>query len=167
MNDSPATALIEVLRRHCFSVATAESLTAGLVSATLADISGASTVLLGGVVAYSPALKRELLGVSREVLETHGTVHAEVARQMARGAQRRLGADLALATTGVAGPGPAEGHPPGTGFIALALPSDETLARPFTLTGSRNEIRAKVVDEILTWATVEIAHMWARMSWTP
>jgi competence/damage-inducible protein cinA C-terminal domain len=156
MSESPAAVLIEELRRRSCTVATAESLTAGLVSATLATISGASAVLLGGVIAYSAALKHRLLGVDHDVLETHGTVHAEVARQMVKGAQQRLGADLGLATTGVAGPGAVGPHPPGTGFIALALPTDETKVRPFTLTGTRNEIRSKVVAEILTWATDEI-----------
>ena len=159
MPGSPAAVLIDELRRHSFTVATAESLTAGLVSATLASISGASTVLLGGIVAYSAGLKRRLLGVDHGLLEAHGTVHAEVARQMAQGAQQRLGADLGLATTGVAGPDPVGEHLPGTGFIALALPSDEILVHPFTLTGSRNEIRARVVEEILTWASQEITRM--------
>lgn len=156
MSESPAAALIEELRRFRFTVATAESLTGGLVSGTLASVSGASTVLLGGLVAYSPVVKKRLLGVDPDLLETHGSVHPEVARQMARGAIQLLYSDLALATTGVAGPDPVGPHPPGTGFIALALPFGDTLVRPFTFTGSRNEIRAKVVDEILTWATQEI-----------
>ncbi|MDO5068462.1 MAG: nicotinamide-nucleotide amidohydrolase family protein [Propionibacteriaceae bacterium] len=158
MNDSPAAALIEELRRRGLTVATAESLTAGLVSATLADVSGASTVLRGGIVAYSPEVKQQLLGVDPELLEAHGTVHAEVARQMAHGAARALHADLALATTGVAGPGPAEGHPPGTGFLALALPTGEVVSRPFAVAGTRNEVRRLVTWEILTWAAQEITH---------
>ncbi len=157
MNDSSAAAaLIEELRRFRYTVATAESLTAGLVSATLASISGASEVLLGGVVAYHPAVKRRLLGVDEELLASHGSVHIEVARQMALGAVNFISADLGLATTGVAGPGPVGKHPAGTGFIALALPSGRVLARPFAFTGSRNEVRQQVVVDILDWARQEI-----------
>lgn len=157
MTGSPeAAVLIEELRRRAVRLATAESLTAGLVSATLAEVSGASEVLLGGVVAYGPAIKRDLLGVDSDLLETQGTVHAEVARQMAVGVADLMHADLALATTGVAGPGPAEGHPPGTGFLALTLAPDVTRVRPFTVTGSRNEVRRRVTRELLAWAAKEL-----------
>ncbi len=103
------------------TVATAESLTGGNVSARITAISGSSGYFLGGIVAYSNPAKASLLGVSEETLATRGAVSAECAREMAEGARRAFGADLAVATTGIAGPGGAtERKPVGLVYIALA-----------------------------------------------
>lgn len=148
---SSAAELVDRCRRAGLALATAESLTGGLVAATIVDVPGASDVLRGGVVAYAPTVKHELLGVDAALLERVGTVHEEVARQMADGARRRLGADLAVATTGVAGPGAAEGHPAGTAWVAAAADGWAT-AVPLQLHGNREAVRRGCTDAALRLA---------------
>lgn len=144
----PARAVIEALAARGQTVATAESLTGGLLAAALTRVPGASAVFRGGVVAYAAELKAAVLGVPADLLERHGAVHGEVAAEMARGARAVLRADLGMATTGVAGPDPAEGKPVGTVFIAVAAPA-RTLVRPLALAGDREEIRAATVTAVL------------------
>lgn len=147
--------LSERLVRHLTevgqTVACAESLTAGLVSATIADTPGASLVLRGAIVAYAADVKVSLLGVPTSVVASHGTVDPDVARAMAEGARSRLGATWGVSTTGVAGPGPAEGKPAGTVHIAVAGPSG-TVARALRLNGSRADIRSSTVAAVLELA---------------
>lgn len=122
------------------TVATAESLTGGNVSARITAISGSSGYFLGGIVAYSNAAKASLLGVSSETLSTRGAVSAECAREMAEGARRAFGADVAVATTGIAGPGGAtERKPVGLVYIALASPNGVT-TEEFHFPGGRNVV---------------------------
>src|SRR5215217_1130357 len=119
------------------TVATAESLTGGNVSARITAISGSSSYFLGGIVAYSNAAKAALLDVSEETLATRGAVSAECAREMAEGARRAFGADLAVATTGIAGPGGAtERKPVGLVYIGLASP-DGVTTEEFHFPGGR------------------------------
>lgn len=94
-----------------------ESLTGGMVAAAIASVPGASAVFRGAVVAYHQDVKISVLGVPSELIAEHGTVHGEVAAAMARGVATACGAEVAVATTGVAGPGPHEGHPAGTVFV--------------------------------------------------
>ncbi len=103
------------------TLGTAESLTAGLIAATVADVSGASAVLMGGVVSYDPRVKHEVLGVSQEVIDTVGVVSEACALQMASGARNLLKVDVALSATGVAGPtgGTAE-NPVGTVWLGVS-----------------------------------------------
>ncbi len=109
------------------TVAAAESLTGGNVAARITSISGSSSYFLGSIVAYSNEAKASLLGVSRETLETRGAVSAECAREMAEGARRAFNADLAVATTGIAGPGGAtERKVVGLVYVGLAGPQDVT-----------------------------------------
>ena len=105
------------------TAAAAESLTGGQISAALSAIQGASDWFAGGVVAYAADVKFDLLGVERGPV-----VNAATARQMAAGVADLLHADFAVATTGVGGPGPQEGRPEGTVFIAVAGPSGSTVA---------------------------------------
>lgn len=153
-----AAALVAALSGRGLTAATAESLTAGLVSARIADVPGASAVLRGGVVAYVTDLKASVLGVDAALLAAVGPIHPEVALQMARGVAALTGADVGVATTGVAGPGPADGHPAGTVVVAAVL-----VARPGTpradpaevvrvlhLPGDRPAVRAAAVDGALT-----------------
>jgi PncC family amidohydrolase len=106
--------------RH-LTVATAESCTGGLVGHAITAVGGASSYYLGGVVSYADAVKTDLLGVSPETLERHGAVSAQVALAMADGVRARLGADVAVAVTGVAGPaGGTPAKPVGLTFIAVA-----------------------------------------------
>ncbi|WP_138443784.1 CinA family protein [Sinomonas susongensis] len=130
------------------TAATAESLTAGLVAATLADVPGASGMLRGGVVSYASEVKAGLLGVSRELLAEAGSVDAEVARQMARGARAACRADYGVSTTGVAGPDPLDGKPVGTVFVAVAGP-ERTEVRECHFSGSREDIRGAARDAAL------------------
>jgi PncC family amidohydrolase len=119
------------------TVAAAESLTGGNVSARITSLSGSSAYFLGGIVAYSNAAKAALLGVSEETLATRGAVSAECAREMAEGARRAFGADVAVATTGIAGPGGStERKPVGLVYIALAS-SDGVTTEEFRFPGGR------------------------------
>lgn len=137
--------VIAACRRAGLTVGVAESLTAGLVAARLADVPGASAVLRGAVVAYATDLKHALLGVDADLLARSGAVNAEVAEQMADGARRTLRADLAVATTGVAGPDPQDGVPPGTVFLAVSAAAG-TRAREARLRGDRRAVREGTVD---------------------
>jgi len=151
---APGARLVATLTEAHETVACAESLTAGLVAATVADTPGASKVLLGGVVAYAAEVKTALLDVPADLVARVGTVDPEVAVLMAEGVRRRLGSTWGLATTGVAGPGPAEGKPAGTVHVAVAGPSG-TVARALQLKGSRAEIRSATVDAVLRLAVEE------------
>ncbi|WP_374999561.1 CinA family protein [Aeromicrobium sp. CTD01-1L150] len=147
---SPAACAITALRSCGHRVATAESLTGGLLCATLVDVAGASDVVVGGVVAYTPEAKVELLGVDAVVVDERGTVDPETARQMARGALACVpGATLAVATTGVAGPDPSEGHPVGTVFVAVADARDVRVER-LVLAGGRAQVREGTVAAALS-----------------
>lgn len=115
-------AVVSLLRSRALTVGCAESLTAGLVAARLADVPGASAVLRGGVVAYATDVKAGVLGVDQALLDARGPVDEDVALAMAAGAARLLGADVGVATTGVAGPGPADGVAAGTVVLAVAGP---------------------------------------------
>jgi nicotinamide-nucleotide amidase len=116
-----AAVAVRLLRERERSVATAESCTGGLVAQRFTGVPGASEVFLGGVVAYADAAKRELLGVPDALLAEHGAVSAPVACAMAEGVRERFGADLAVATTGIAGPtGGTPDNPVGLAFLALA-----------------------------------------------
>lgn len=130
------------------TAATAESLTAGLVAATLADVPGASGMLRGGVVSYASEVKAGLLGVSRELLSRAGSVDPDVAAQMAQGARTACGADFGVSTTGAAGPEPHDGKPVGTVFVAVAGP-DGTSVRECHFSGTREDIRAAARDAAL------------------
>jgi nicotinamide-nucleotide amidase len=150
--DATAELIAELTARH-LSIAVAESLTGGLLVAELVRIPGASAVLRGGVVAYDAALKRTLLHVDSSVLNVHGPVHAEVAKQMAGGARTLLAvndvrADIGVSTTGVAGPGPEGGHPAGTVFIGLSKGTG-SWAVPLQLDGDRDDIRAETVHRAI------------------
>jgi len=111
-----------LLAERSATVATAESLTGGLIGAELTAMPGSSATYAGGVVAYATRLKHELLGVPRELLDAEGAVHPRVAAAMAAGVRDRLGATYGLAATGVAGPEPQDGRPVGTVYIAVAGP---------------------------------------------
>lgn len=144
-----AAEAIDGLRGAGATVATAESLTGGLVCATLVSVPGASDVVLGGIVAYAPQAKIDLLGVDAGLIASHGTVDAEVAAQLAIGARERFGATYGLSTTGVAGPDPSEGKPVGTVHVAIAGP-DGVSVTELQLAGDRDTIRTGTVDAVLS-----------------
>jgi nicotinamide-nucleotide amidase len=143
-----AVEIIRLLTQTGETVAAAESLTGGLVAAALTDVPGASNAFRGGVVAYATELKAEVLGVDVTLLKRHGPVYAPVAAAMAEGVRQRLGATIGVATTGVAGPGPQDGHPAGTVHIAVSLAGD-TVVRTMALVGNRDEVRRLTVERVL------------------
>lgn len=146
---SVAEIVLGLCRARGLTLATAESCTGGLVAARLTSVPGASDVFLGSVVAYADGVKEDGLGVPHQILEQHGAVSAEAAAAMARGARERLGADLAVAVTGVAGPdgGTAE-KPIGLVFVHAIGPDGEE-ARRTELPGDREMIRGRATAAAL------------------
>lgn len=144
-----ARALVADLTVRRQSVATAESLTAGLVAATLAGVPGASVVLRGGLITYTVESKIDLAGVAPELLADVGPVAEPAARALAVGAQQRCGATWGVGVTGVAGPEPHGGHPVGTVFVGIAGPVD-TEVEALLLHGTRWDIRSAAVRATLS-----------------
>ena len=142
-----ARALLQSATERGVTLAIAESLTGGQVASSLVEVPGASHVLVGAVVAYATRVKAQVLGVDAAHLELTGPVDRDVALQMAHGVRRLLGADLGLATTGVAGPGPADGHPAGTVHVAVVAPWGQR-HRELHLGGDRSQIRCATVMEV-------------------
>jgi len=140
--------VLDRLRAGGQTVAVAESLTGGLLAAALTDVPGASAAFRGGMVTYATDLKAVLLGVDALMLARHGAVYPPVAVAMADGVRTRLGATYGLATTGVAGPEPADGQPVGTAHIAVSV-ADDTVVRTIALTGDRQQIRRLTVEHAL------------------
>jgi nicotinamide-nucleotide amidase len=137
--------VLELCRERGYLLATAESCTGGLVAARLTSVPGSSAVVLGGVVAYADEVKRAELGVPAELLAEYGAVSAEVAAAMAQGARERLGADVAVAVTGIAGPdGGTPEKPVGLVYLHAEGP-DGGLGREFSFPGDRASIRARSV----------------------
>lgn len=158
MSEPPAAAVLAELVRADERVATAESLTGGLLAATLTDIPGASAAYTGGLVSYDWDVKARVLGVDRALLESGGAVQAEVALQMADGARRVCGADWGVATTGVAGPEPSDGQPVGTVYVAITS-ADVRWVECLAMSGDRASIRAQTVAVCLDQLN---AHLRAR-----
>jgi nicotinamide-nucleotide amidase len=147
--------VLGLCRARGLTLATAESCTGGLVAARLTDVPGSSDAFLGGIVAYADAVKRAELGVSAEVLERHGAVSAETAAAMAVGARERLGADVAVSVTGVAGPGGGTPEKPvGLVYVHAAGPDGERAA-DFSFPGDRGAVRRR--------ATVTALHLVRRL----
>ena len=133
--------LIQMLERRGLRVATAESCTGGLIAKILTDTPGASAVFEGGAVTYSNALKQSLLGVRTETLDFYGAVAGQTAEEMAAGIRAISGADIAVSTTGVAGPdGGSVSKPVGTVYIGVSTAA-RTYSRGFLFAGNRTQIR--------------------------
>jgi len=134
-----AAAVLAELRRRSETLATAESLTGGLVGSWLASVPGASASYVGGVITYATRLKASLAGVDATTLAEHGPVAAHTAAEMAIGVCRTCLADWGLATTGVAGPDPQAGHPAGEVYIAVTHPSEGSIrVEALHLSGDRH-----------------------------
>lgn len=138
----------QLLRARGATVSTAESLTGGQLAVRLTNLPGSSATYLGGAVTYATDLKRFMLGVPDEVIDTVGVVSAECAEAMAGGVRRLTGSTYALATTGVAGPEPQEGKPAGTVYLGVAGPGFAR-AVGVRLSGTRAEIQAQTCDRVL------------------
>lgn len=147
---TPARCLLDMLVERHLTVGTAESCTGGNIAHTITAEPGSSAAMLGGVVSYSNDVKRRLLGVSEASLEAHGAVSIPVVKEMASGARKALGCDIALATSGIAGPGGAvPGKPVGTVCIAVATPWG-LWADTFHFPGNRE----RVIDRATTTAII-------------
>jgi nicotinamide-nucleotide amidase len=154
-DERPVEALVlDLCRARGLKLATAESCTGGLIGARLTEIAGASDVFVGGVIAYANEVKEKRLGVPPAVLREHGAVSAETAAAMAAGARAELGADVAVADTGIAGPrGGTPEKPVGLVFVAVDGPGGARTVR-FHLPGDRETVRTR--------ATVLALHMLRR-----
>jgi len=150
-----AAGVVRALVERRESLAVAESLTGGLLAATIVEVPGASAVFRGGLVVYATDLKHALAGVPEELLADRGPVDPDVALALAAGARARCAADWGLATTGVAGPEPQDGKPVGMVYVAVAGPSGAAV-RELRLAGSRAEIRAASVVAALSLLVDEL-----------
>ncbi|MEU4687935.1 CinA family protein [Actinoplanes sp. NPDC023714] len=151
MSVAAAAAVHQLVERH-ETMATAESLTGGLVAATIVEIAGVSAVYRGGMVVYATELKARLAGVPEGLLQERGPVDRDVAAALAAGARERCGADWGLATTGVAGPEPQDGKPVGLVYVAVAGPHGVEV-RELWLDGNRTAVRTESVTAVLQLLT--------------
>ncbi|MBE5794944.1 MAG: CinA family protein [Clostridiales bacterium] len=134
------------------TLGTAESLTGGMIAASVAGVSGASAVLMGGVVSYDARVKHEMLGVEQEIIDTVGVVSEPCARQMAQGARAALKVDVAVSATGIAGPtGGTPETPVGTVFIGVAWAGGVKVDECH-FTGDRQSVREQSAAHALTMA---------------
>jgi PncC family amidohydrolase len=131
MTNEPLEVVVgQLLLQHHLTLATAESCTGGLIGHRLTNVPGSSEYFLGGIIAYANEIKERVLGVSPQTLDAHGAVSAETAIEMARGARRVLGVDLAVSVTGIAGPGGGTAEKPiGLVYAALAAPDFERVEK--------------------------------------
>ncbi|MFW5419642.1 nicotinamide-nucleotide amidohydrolase family protein [Nocardiopsis sp. CNT-189] len=151
-----ARAALRALAERGLTLATAESLTGGMIGAAVTSVAGASAVYRGGVVAYATGVKAGLLGVDPGLLARHGAVHPGVAAAMAEGARSALAADTGLAVTGVAGPDPQDGMPVGRVYIAVAGPGGRAAGLRLDLGGDRARIRFHTALSALSLLTSTI-----------
>ena len=144
--------LVALLSARGLTLATAESCTGGLIPKKITDISGCSSVYLGGVVSYANSVKQNVLGVKGETLATLGPVSCDTAKQMAEGVRTLTGADVSVATTGLAGPGGGTDEKPvGLVYIAASF-GEKTVVTENHFSGDRAEIREKAAQKALEMA---------------
>lgn len=151
-----AARVLAALEARGATLAVAESLTGGLLGATVTTVAGASRVFRGGVIAYATDVKAALLGVDPDLLAREGAVHPEVARQLAVGVRARLSATYGLGLTGVAGPDPQDGRPPGTLYVGLAGPDGAEAVGPRVDGRDRAAIRDEAVAAALGLLAAEV-----------
>lgn len=143
-----AAVVLEKCRALGYKLAVAESCTGGMLGERLTSVPGSSDVFLGGVIAYHNDVKRNLLGVRAEDIERHGAVSEQVALQMASGVREKLGADVGVSVTGIAGPGGGTAEKP-VGLVWVAVHGSEVKARRFHVGGDRAEIRQRAAQAAL------------------
>jgi nicotinamide-nucleotide amidase len=149
-----ASVVLDAMKEKGLTLALAESITGGMLASLVVDQPGASAVLKGSIVAYVQEAKQALLDVPKTVLAKHGTVSEETVLRMARAAKKKLGADVGIATTGVAGPDPDErATPSGRGFVAVVGPKGETVEKVSCL-GGRNAVRRR-----FAWTALDVLRL--------
>ncbi len=145
-----AAALLEICRRESLTLVTAESCTGGMIASRITAVPGSSDVFWGAFVSYANAAKSKMLAVPPSLIEEKGAVSREVVLAMVRGALEKSGADLALAVSGIAGPGGGSAEKPvGTVWLAAGRKGCEAVARCFLWKGARSEIRARACEGAL------------------
>lgn len=151
--DKSTEVIIALLRDRGETLCVAESLTGGGLGAAITAIAGASDVFVGGVIAYQSSAKESLLKVAHSLIEAHTVVSEEVAVAMADDAREIFGATWAIATTGVAGPGPAYGHAAGTAWVVIRGPINQSTQ--LQIDGEREVVRnATVASAVTTFARI-------------
>lgn len=135
--------IIRTLGESNESLATAESITAGGLSSAITSVEGSSQIFLGAIVAYQNHIKTDILGIDESVIATHTVYSQEVAIAMAEAVREKFGSTWAIATTGVAGPGPTDGVPSGTVWVAIDGPVTQSLE--LSLSGGRESVRNATV----------------------
>jgi len=146
--NSVAVNVVKLLKKKKLTVATAESITGGGLSAAITDIAGSSEVFIGGVVSYSDKTKVKFLGVSAALLKKESAVSEKVAIEMAQSIRVEMKSDFGISTTGVAGPGKAYGQKAGTVWIAIAS-KKETITVALALGGDREAVRNATITSAL------------------
>lgn len=157
-NHSLAALAVETFKSRKMTLSFAESCTGGLASATVVSVAGASEVFFGGIVSYDNSVKRNLLFVDGDILNTVGAVSAECAIQMASGARKQLGTDVAVSVTGIAGPGGGTPQKP-VGLVYIGIASSKgkrSLKLVLSDKGDRTAIREAAVGEMLKAAIEEL-----------
>ena len=151
-----AEKLVELYKASGKTCATAESCTGGGIGAAITSVAGSSEVFLGGVISYANEVKRDVLGVAAQVLDEHGAVSSETAAQMAEGARRLTKADVAVAVTGIAGPGGGSAEKPvGLVWFGLAT-ADGVRTEKAIFPGDRDKVRSATVTHALGMLTTAI-----------
>ncbi|KGR86490.1 competence/damage-inducible protein A [Lysinibacillus odysseyi] len=144
-DDSLPSKLVDMLVKNNLTIAAAESLTAGLFQATLAEIPGVGTALAGGVVTYTEQAKIEQLGISVEIIKEHSVVSSECAAAMAFNVREKFGTEIGVGLTGAAGPDAHGSEPAGTVWIGISIGQEPPLTYLLQLSGSRNTNRLRTV----------------------
>ena len=148
MANELASSLIKKLQEKDLTLAVAESLTGGLVAASLTEIPGASKVFKGSITAYSDEIKQNVLNANKETISKFTSISEQVALEMAINVRKIMKSDIGISTTGVAGPEKSAGFAPGLVFVAISI-GDHNMCQKLELTGDRTQIRNQTVQEIL------------------
>jgi nicotinamide-nucleotide amidase len=143
-----ASSLIKKLQEKNLTLAVAESLTGGLVAASLTEIPGASKVFKGSITAYVDEIKQNVLNVKDETITNFTSISKQVALEMAINVRTIMKSDIGISTTGVAGPEKSAGFAPGLVFVAISI-GDHNMCQKLEITGDRSKIRNQTVHEIL------------------
>jgi nicotinamide-nucleotide amidase len=143
-----ASSLIKKLQENNLTIAVAESLTGGLVAASLTEIPGASKVFKGSITAYADEIKQNVLNVNKETILKFTSISEQVALEMAINVRTIMKSDIGISTTGVAGPEKSAGFAPGLVFVAISI-GDHNMCQKLEITGDRSKIRNQTVQEIL------------------
>lgn len=150
--------IVELLKEKGLTLSVAESCTGGLISKSITDISGCSSVFFGGVVSYDNSVKENVLGVKNATLRAYGAVSYETAKEMAQGVKNALNTDVGISTTGIAGPGGGSAEKPvGTVYIGIAINGDVSSKRlDIGADLSREEIRSRAAYTLLSELKIKL-----------